>query len=125
MVEKLTHSTVPVRLGAFLSDCFVMMQAWGLQAHWVTVQGSDRWQPPDIPNADEVLIRPEPVEEKAEEQDQQAPQRAVNHLEPISASAAAPVDDTVVQQDVGAQEKTQTEQHRHRQRFDSLYLCRL
>ena len=97
------------------------------------MQGSDRWQPPDTHNTDEVLIRPEPAEEEAN-QDQQASERALHHSEAIPASAvaddddvvatAAAVDDTEIQRDVVAQE-TQKGQHRHRQRFGSLYLYRL
>ena len=110
-----------------------MMQAWGWQVlTGPTMQGSDRWQPPDIPNADEVLMRPERVEENAE-QDQEAPERAINQTEATPAFAAAAdddavatsVDDTEVQQDVAAQEETRREQHRPRQRSDSLYLYRL
>ena len=91
------------------------------------MQGSDRWQPPDTPNSDEILIRPEPVEDKAE-QDQEARERALNQTEATPAFAADVddvVDDREVQQDANAQEETQKEQHRHRQRFDILYQYRL
>ena len=91
------------------------------------MQGSDRWQPPNVPNTDEILVRPEPIEEEAE-QDQQGGGKALTHPEAIPASAAdddvvatsaAAVGDKEVQQDVGAQEK---EQLRHRQRSGSLCL---
>lgn len=95
----------------------------------VFMQGSDRWQPPEIPNSNEVLVRPEPIEEKLE-QDQQAPEVLLDHSEAVllsgaaddivakSAAAAADVDDREVKQSVEAQEETE-KQHRHRHRSDT------
>lgn len=93
------------------------------------MQGSDRWQPPEIPNSNEVLVRPEPIEEKAE-QDQQAPELPLDHSVPLSGAAddivatsaaaavAADVGDREGKQSVEAQEETE-KQHRHRHRFDT------
>lgn len=91
------------------------------------MQASDRWQPPEIPNSNEVLVRPEPIEEKAE-QDQQASELPLNHSEAVllsgaaddivataAAAAAADVDNREVKQNVEAQEETE-KQHRHRHR---------
>lgn len=111
-----------------LSDCLSDRKHGAGKLTGPTVQGSDRWQPPDVHNTGEILVRPEPVGEEAE-QDQQASERALNHSDAIPASAAADdvvpksaaaVDDTEVQRDVVAQDETRKEQHRHRQRSDTV-----
>ena len=94
------------------------------------MQGGDRWQPPEIPNSNEVLVRPEPTEEKPE-QDQQAPELPLDHSEAVllsgaaddivatsAAAAAAAAADVEVKHSAEAQEETE-KQHRHRHRFDT------
>ena len=91
------------------------------------MQGGARWQPPDIPNTDEVLVRPEPADDEAE-QDQQAPKVTLNRpetlplsVEPATSAAVATVsrDDSKVEDSLEAQDGREKEQHRHRHRSDT------
>ena len=99
----------------------------GLTSLFQLWQGGDRWEPPEIPNTDEVLVRPEPVEEEAK-RDQQAPEVALDRPEAsspapaaadadaaTSAAAASAVDDQA-QQSVDVQEEREKEQPQHRHR---------
>ena len=91
------------------------------------MQGGDRWQPPEVPNTGEVLIRPEPVDPvEPEEEDAVAvvEQHLAASLPPAEASLpatvpAAAVSTTAVvgngveqSQEVGPEKEQR--QHRHR-----------
>ena len=86
---------------------------------WSCVQG-DRWQPPELPNTGEVLIRPEPVEEaKAKEeavpQAEQAPKESLDLQEASLPTIAAPADiSDRPEQRLEAEEEKDPRQHRHR-----------
>lgn len=89
---------------------------------WAHVQGGDRWQPPDLPNTGEVLIRPEPIEqllvEEAVPHPEQAPKDSSDVQAaslPATAAVAAPADvSNRLEQSQEAEEEKDQRQHRHR-----------
>ena len=93
-----------------------------------TLQGGDRWQPPDIPNGDEVLVRPKPEEEDATALSQPAsadvaPSDNTSPSAAALAAAAAPAEERLVEIVATEEERGQDQhQHQHRHRHDPVHM---